>query len=66
MNKLAIKILFTIFALAIMCLPLTAQAQPGRIFINEFLASNISTNYDPDFQQYADWIEIYNGGGHFS
>jgi len=30
------------------------------IVINEFLASNASINQDPDFQDYSDWIEIYN------
>ena len=33
---------------------------PQEIFINEFLASNSSTNRDPDYHTYADWIEIYN------
>ncbi len=36
------------------------QAQP--LFINEFMASNSSTITDPDFNEYADWIEIYNSG----
>jgi hypothetical protein len=31
------------------------------VYINEFLASNSASNRDPDFNEYADWIEIYNG-----
>ena len=33
-----------------------------NIFINEFMASNSTTITDPDFNVYADWIEIYNSG----
>lgn len=32
------------------------------LFINEFMASNSSTISDPDFNNYADWIEIHNSG----
>ncbi|HRQ54203.1 MAG TPA: CotH kinase family protein [Ignavibacteriaceae bacterium] len=32
------------------------------LFINEFMASNSTTIADPDFNNYADWIEIYNAG----
>ncbi len=31
-----------------------------NLYINEFMASNSSTILDPDFNDYADWIEIYN------
>lgn len=33
-----------------------------QIVINEILASNSSNAADPDFGQYADWIELYNTG----
>jgi hypothetical protein len=34
-----------------------------RIFINEFLASNITTNADiVDFDDFSDWVELYNAG----
>ncbi len=33
-----------------------------NIFINEFMASNSTTITDPDYNNYADWIEIYNSG----
>ncbi|MDY0081792.1 MAG: CotH kinase family protein [Ignavibacteriaceae bacterium] len=32
------------------------------LFINEFMASNSTTIKDPDYNNYADWIEIYNSG----
>lgn len=35
------------------------------LFINEFMASNSATITDPDFNNYADWIEIYNSGSTF-
>src|SRR3990172_578342 len=36
--------------------------EAGTIVINEFLASNNTSLLDPDFSQYADWIEVYNNG----
>ncbi|KAA3617497.1 MAG: T9SS C-terminal target domain-containing protein [Calditrichaeota bacterium] len=34
---------------------------PHKIFINEFLASNVSNDADiVDFDDYSDWIELYN------
>jgi len=39
---------------------LSAQQNP-KIFINEFLASNVSVDADiVDFDDYSDWIELYN------
>ena len=35
---------------------------PVPLYINEFLASNATINQDPDYGDYADWIEIYNAG----
>ncbi|MCK4751087.1 MAG: lamin tail domain-containing protein, partial [Bacteroidales bacterium] len=34
----------------------------GQIVINEFSASNSTQIMDPDFDDYADWIELYNSG----
>jgi len=34
----------------------------GQVYINEFLASNTSTNIDRDFGEFSDWIELYNAG----
>jgi len=30
------------------------------VLVNEFLASNDTTNQDPDYGYFADWIELYN------
>ncbi|MFO7670411.1 MAG: CotH kinase family protein [Bacteroidales bacterium] len=34
----------------------------GQVVINEFTAANSTVIADPDFQDYADWIELYNTG----
>jgi hypothetical protein len=34
------------------------------IVINEILTANATTNYDPDFKQFSDWIELYNHESH--
>jgi len=34
----------------------------GQLYINEFMASNATVITDPDYDEYADWIEIYNAG----
>ena len=37
------------------------SAQTPQIYINEFLASNLTTNPDMvDFGDFSDWIELYN------
>ena len=33
-----------------------------QLFINEILSSNITVNRDPQYNNYGDWIEIYNAG----
>jgi len=33
-----------------------------ELYIDEFMASNSTTIKDPDFNNYADWVEIYNSG----
>lgn len=55
-NKL---ILFVILLLSSGCL---LNVLAGDLVINEFLASNASINQDPDFHDYADWIELFNAG----
>jgi hypothetical protein len=32
------------------------------LYINEFMAANSKTIADPDYHDYADWIEVYNAG----
>ncbi len=54
-NK-SVVLLFLLFFL--ISRSLSAQG----LYINEFMASNSTTIKDPDFNNYADWIEIYNSG----
>ena len=44
------------------CLLLLFVPLRGQIVINEFSASNANTIADPDFAEYADWVELYNKG----
>ncbi len=37
-----------------------ASSLLGKIVINEILTSNGNVNYDPDFKNFSDWIELYN------
>ena len=34
----------------------------SQVYINEILASNSTVLLDNDYQQYSDWIELYNAG----
>lgn len=38
------------------------QETPVKVLINEVMASNPSTYPDPDFNQFSDWIELFNAG----
>ena len=51
---------FALRLLALLVLPALAWGQSPGILINEFLASNQTTNKDPDFGESSDWIELYN------
>jgi len=44
-----------------LCLMFVFKAS-GQLYINEFMSSNTKTIKDPDFNDDADWIEIYNAG----
>lgn len=49
------------FFLAVLLISSVYGQQKPRIYINEFLASNVSVNADiVDFDDYSDWIELYN------
>ena len=37
------------------------QDVSGQVIINEFQALNTSFIQDPDFQDFPDWIELFNG-----
>mgnify|MGYP003325246221 CR=1 FL=1 len=40
-----------------------SQAVSQTVIINEFLASNVTSNPEMiDFDDYSDWIELYNMG----
>ncbi len=39
-----------------------ASPGPVSVFINEWMASNVSTIPDPDDGDYDDWFELYNAG----
>src|SRR5512135_1367822 len=48
--------------LALLLLTCNLFAQPKKIVINEFLASNVATNADiVDYDDFSDWIELFNG-----
>jgi hypothetical protein len=54
------RLVFTYVILYIVTSVLMAQDQPP-IYINEFLASNVSIEADiRDYDDYSDWIELYN------
>jgi hypothetical protein len=38
------------------------SGQPAELYINEFMASNVTFMLSDVYEEYADWIEIYNGG----
>ena len=52
------------YYLSVMAMLTIMSAMPAKaqITINEVLASNGSTNTDPDYGTNADWIELYNAG----
>jgi hypothetical protein len=37
-------------------------SQQKTLFINEFMASNVTTLRNPLFSEYSDWLELYNAG----
>ena len=57
--KFSLTCRFVFLSLALL---MAGNEAKGQILINEFLASNATINQDPDFYEYADWIELYNAG----
>jgi len=41
---------------------LSLIAQPSDLYINEFMASNLSTVLSERYDEFTDWIEIHNAG----
>ena len=54
-----VKLLVIIFACLYFLIPFNTEAQ---ITINEFMASNTGVIVDPDYNESADWLELYNSG----
>ena len=48
------------FIIGLLLFTAISLADTPNLFINEFLSSNASSNLDPDFFSFCDWIEIYN------
>ncbi|MEO0558812.1 MAG: lamin tail domain-containing protein, partial [Bacteroidota bacterium] len=46
--------------LVLLALASATAASAQSVVVNELLASNTATLADPDFGDYADWIELYN------
>ncbi|MDP2301106.1 MAG: CotH kinase family protein [Ignavibacteria bacterium] len=59
MKKIS-KYIRIFYTLLILTLLLQERTLTQQLYINEFMASNSSTIKDPDYNDYADWIEIYN------
>jgi hypothetical protein len=54
MNLLKIQVLFI--------LVLSSTVARSQLIINEIMAANVTTNYETDFYNFPDWIELYNNG----
>ncbi len=54
------KLVLLMACVLIAIFQLKMQSQIPDIYINEILASNSTTLADPDYNEYSDWIEIYN------
>lgn len=59
MKKANLKSLFIVIVFSLYSTLLSQDHLP-KIYINEFMASNSNTILSPDFEEYADWLEIYN------
>ena len=57
-----IKFYLNLFSVLLFLLFIQFKSFAQNLYLNEFMASNSSTIADPDFNNYADWIEIYNSG----
>ena len=62
MNKICLNIKQLSILLLLLFLVVQNPNLAQNVFINEFMASHSTTITDPDFNSYADWIEIYNSG----
>ncbi len=51
---------FILLSFLTACGTTTSTKPTKRLYISEILAANASTNLDPDFKQFSDWIELHN------
>jgi hypothetical protein len=54
------KHLLGLICIVTVIFPIQIKSQAQDLYINEFMASNSTIIADPDFNEYSDWIEIYN------
>jgi hypothetical protein len=59
MNRLRYFFCLAVIGFVLLC---QSDVLSQTLKINEFMASNTKTIKDPDYNGYADWIEIYNYG----
>jgi hypothetical protein len=55
-RRLSLSIILTLL------LSISFYISSAQLVINEFMASNTSVYVDPDYDESADWIEIFNSG----
>lgn len=61
LSKMGISFKYVIISFLFFFFSKEITAQNPRVFINEFLSSNLTTNPDMvDFGDFSDWIELYN------
>ena len=60
MNSLPNLKLRSLFIILILFINPGANGQVPAITINEFMASNQTAHQDPDFEEYSDWLELFN------
>ena len=61
LHKMRISFKYVIISFLFFFFSKEIFAQNPRVFINEFLASNLTTNPEMvDFDDFSDWIELYN------
>ena len=61
MKKQFIKKGSVFFIICFVTISCTKKERKEGVFINEILSNNTCINYDPHFNNYSDWIELYNG-----
>ncbi len=60
--SLGLKYYFRLIVASILLSLFFGMPAKSQVLINEFLASNSTNIEDPDFEDYSDWLELYNSG----